>query len=99
MHYPGRPGGRFYGQQVPSRDHCGGARARCLYADEQDEAKATAPKAAAEAASAAAPGGRKAYFGAVHVHTSISFDAFTMGTRTMPEDAYRWARGEAMSPA
>jgi len=42
----------------------------------QDEAKTTAPKTAAEAASARAPSGRKAYFGAVHVHTSISFDAF-----------------------
>jgi hypothetical protein len=41
---------------------------------------------------------RKAYFGALHVHTSISFDAFTNGTRTMPEDAFRWARGEAIEP-
>ena len=64
----------------------------------QDEAKTTAPKTAGEAASARAPSDRKAYFGAVHVHTSISFDAFTLGTRTMPEDAYRWARGEAIEP-
>ena len=64
----------------------------------QDKAKTTAPKTAAEAASARAPSGRKAYFGAVHVHTSISFDGFTLGTRTMPEDAYRWARGEAIEP-
>ncbi|MCU0621109.1 MAG: DUF3604 domain-containing protein, partial [Gemmatimonadales bacterium] len=40
---------------------------------------------------------RNAYFGAVHVHTTISFDAFTNGTRTTPEDAYRWARGETIS--
>ena len=64
----------------------------------QDKAKTTAPKTAAEAASARAPSGRKVYFGAVHVHTSISFDGFTLGTRTMPEDAYRWARGEAIEP-
>ena len=64
----------------------------------QEEAKATAPRAGSEGGSAAAPSSRKAYFGAVHVHTSISFDAFTMGTRTMPEDAYRWARGEAIEP-
>jgi hypothetical protein len=47
---------------------------------------------------AAAPADRKAWFGALHVHTSISFDAFTNGTRTMPEDAFRWARGEAIEP-
>ena len=56
------------------------------------------PSYADEAASGRAPSDRKAYFGAVHVHTSISFDAFTLGTRTMPEDAYRWARGEAIEP-
>jgi len=45
-----------------------------------------------------APGtGRNAYFGAVHVHTSLSFDAFTNGSRTTPEDAYRWARGEEIT--
>lgn len=49
------------------------------------------------AASTAADAERKAYFGAVHVHTSLSFDAFTNGTRTTPEDAYRWARGEEMT--
>jgi hypothetical protein len=47
---------------------------------------------------AVSPADRKAWFGALHVHTSISFDAFTMGTRTMPEDAFRWARGEAIEP-
>ncbi len=37
---------------------------------------------------------RDAYFGAVHVHTSYSFDAFTNGTISEPADAYAWARGE-----
>ncbi len=40
------------------------------------------------------------YFGAVHVHTAYSFDAYTNGTLATPADAYRWARGEAItSPA
>jgi hypothetical protein len=57
-----------------------------------------APEAASGAGNAASPADRRAWFGALHVHTSISFDAFTNGTRTMPEDAFRWARGEAIEP-
>lgn len=36
------------------------------------------------------------YFGAVHVHTSYSFDAFTNGTLSTPADAYKWAQGETI---
>ncbi|MDH3687534.1 MAG: DUF3604 domain-containing protein, partial [Myxococcales bacterium] len=39
---------------------------------------------------------RTALFGAVHVHTSYSFDAFTNGTVSRPTDAYAWAKGEAI---
>jgi len=37
---------------------------------------------------------RNAYFGAVHIHTSYSFDAFTNGTIATPSDAYEWAQGK-----
>ena len=42
---------------------------------------------------------REAYFGDVHVHTILSFDAFLMGTRRTPEDAYTFAKGGAIEHA
>jgi hypothetical protein len=39
---------------------------------------------------------RNAYFGDLHVHTGYSFDAFMFTTRATPDDAYRYARGEAI---
>jgi hypothetical protein len=42
------------------------------------------------------PVATRAYFGAVHVHTGFSFDAFTNGTLSAPSDAYEWARGKAI---
>ncbi len=37
------------------------------------------------------------YFGAVHVHTGWSFDAFTNGSKTTPSDAYAWAQGKPIT--
>ena len=37
---------------------------------------------------------KNAYFGDLHIHTSWSFDAFIYNTRTNPDDAYRFAKGE-----
>jgi len=37
---------------------------------------------------------RNAYFGELHLHTAMSFDAFLIGTRVFPETGYRYARGE-----
>lgn len=39
---------------------------------------------------------KTALFGDLHVHTSQSFDAFVFGVRRSPEDAYRYAQGEAI---
>ncbi len=65
------------------------------------EPPATAPEAASGAVTQAAVPERPApnpqrnvYFGAVHVHTGYSFDAFTNGTVSRPGDAYDWARGK-----
>jgi len=40
---------------------------------------------------------RTALFGDLHVHTKFSFDAFTFGTLASPQDAYRFAKGEAIT--
>lgn len=39
---------------------------------------------------------RNAYFGDLHVHTENSFDAYSFGTLSTPDDAYRYAQGEAI---
>jgi len=39
------------------------------------------------------------YFGDAHVHTSMSLDAAAWGARLSPDDAYRFARGEAVTSA
>lgn len=39
---------------------------------------------------------REAYFGNLHVHTAWSFDAYINGAIAGPDDAYRWAKGEAI---
>ena len=39
---------------------------------------------------------REAYFGNFHVHTGYSFDGYSNGSPTTPDDAYRWAQGEAI---
>jgi hypothetical protein len=40
---------------------------------------------------------RNPYFGDLHVHTALSLDAASQGTRAGPRDAYRFARGEPLA--
>jgi hypothetical protein len=39
---------------------------------------------------------RQAYFGDLHLHTGNSFDAASAMTRTTPDEAYRFAKGEVI---
>ena len=39
---------------------------------------------------------RRALFGDLHVHTGFSMDAWVQGTLVGPDDAYRFARGQAI---
>ncbi len=39
---------------------------------------------------------RRAFFGALHVHTAFSFDSSSWDVRNTPDDAYRFARGEEL---
>jgi hypothetical protein len=41
---------------------------------------------------------RQAFFGDLHLHTTNSFDAYVlMGTKTTPDEAYKFARGDTVS--
>jgi hypothetical protein len=46
------------------------------------------------------PDQRRVFFGELHLHTSLSLDAWTYGTKLMPADAYKFGRGDTvMVPA
>lgn len=43
------------------------------------------------------PGMKRAFFGDLHVHTSFSIDAYAVGTRVDPADAYAFAKGQELT--
>jgi len=40
---------------------------------------------------------RNAYFGDLHLHTSLSFDAYILRTNTRPNDSYAYAKGQPVT--
>ncbi len=71
----------------------------CTQKEAPPAVSAAAPAAPASPASDLPPANpdNNAYFGAVHVHTGWSFDAFTNGSKTVPMDAYAWAQGKSIT--
>jgi len=39
---------------------------------------------------------RRVFFGELHLHTTMSFDAWTFGTKVTPDQAYKFGRGETI---
>jgi hypothetical protein len=69
----------------------------CAPAEERSAEAAAAGESRTEPAAGAQPNPlRNAYFGDLHVHTRYSFDAFIFNVRATPDDAYRYAKGEAI---
>ncbi|MEQ8692396.1 MAG: DUF3604 domain-containing protein, partial [Pseudomonadales bacterium] len=71
-----------------------------------EQASETVAPEAAEPATASAPAAsvasnplKNAYFGDTHIHTILSFDAYLMGTRRTPSEAYDFAKGAAIEHA
>ena len=61
---------------------------------------ATASPADRASAHNIVPEQRRAFFGELHLHTVMSFDAWNFGTKVTADEAYRFARGETvMVPA
>jgi hypothetical protein len=58
--------------------------------------EATTQEEAPAPARPSGPASREAYFGDLHIHTRYSFDAFIFNVRATPDDAYKFARGEAI---
>lgn len=67
---------------------------------QKDSKEATAPSAAQAPAPTATPGyPERVFFGDTHLHTALSLDAGASGTKLMPADAYRFAKGEEVTSA
>jgi hypothetical protein len=76
----------------------GSGRAAAAVTQEHDTAPSTPPGGTYR--SEIPQDQRHAYFGELHLHTAMSFDAWSFGSKVTPDQAYKFARGETiMIPA
>lgn len=68
--------------------------AACGANEEETRAAPAATKPAPVPSSLPAAPPRVLLFGDLHIHTSLSADAFSTGVRALPDEAYRYAKGE-----
>ena len=78
---------------------CGQEPASPPPATEDSAVEAAVETAAAPAAEIERDPLKNVYFGDTHIHTILSFDAYLMGTRRTPDDAYDFAKGAAIEHA
>ena len=78
---------------------CGGEDVRAAAAETRESTGPRESTPSAQAPPAAPNPLRNLYFGDLHTHTNLSYDAFLNGTRATPDDAYRYAQGEALTHA
>lgn len=75
-----------------------GVYAVAIHAPSRSRSSAPIATSVARADTPPDPSQRRAFFGDLHLHTGFSFDAYSlMGTRTTPDEAYRYARGEPIT--
>lgn len=67
--------------------------AACTGESLQTETASTTPTETVDAAGLP----RNVYFGDTHIHTALSLDAYLVGTRSTPDDAYEFAQGKAIT--
>jgi hypothetical protein len=67
--------------------------------DASEEAPTEAAATNVERQCAAWVAERQPFYGDLHVHTAASYDAWAFDTRTTPDEAYRFARGEPIGLA